>query len=209
MGLIGPVNSGKSQLLSRLGHKVSSVSPKKNTTDDVLHAFKSLEAEGDDGLRNVQLNYFDTPGLMHNKTGFLSKGWRVLGEIDFSLLVIDSSKKFDDLLQESINRLEKHRRYEHFMKALVLNKIDLVENKRKFHSLIAEVEKYGKFDRIFYTSALTGYGVQEIEDYLVGKARPGEWEYPKEATTDSTELEVIEEMFKEALFLRTYNQVPY
>lgn len=33
VGLIGPVNSGKSQLLSKLGHKVSSVSPKRNTTD--------------------------------------------------------------------------------------------------------------------------------------------------------------------------------
>ena len=48
------------------------------------------------------------------------------------------------------------------MKALVLNKIDVVENKRKFHGLISEIEKYGKFDKIFYTSALTGYGVQEI-----------------------------------------------
>lgn len=112
---------------------------------------------------------------MHNKTGYLSKGWKVLSDIDFSLLVIDSSKKFDDLLQESINRLEKHKRYEHFMKALVLNKIDLVENKRKFHGLIAEVEKYGKFDKIFYTSALTGYGVKEIENYLVTMAKKRDW----------------------------------
>jgi len=93
--------------------------------------------ENEDGIRNVQLKYFDSPGLMHNKTGYLSKGWKVLNDIDFSLLIIDSSKKFDDLLQESINRLEKHKRYELFMKALVLNKIDLVENKRKFHGLIA------------------------------------------------------------------------
>ena len=33
VGLIGPVNSGKSLLLSRLSHRVSSVSPKKNTTN--------------------------------------------------------------------------------------------------------------------------------------------------------------------------------
>lgn len=85
----------------------------------------------------MQLKYFDTPGLSHHKTGYLSKGWKVLGEIDFSLLVIDSSKKFDDLLEEAIKRLEKHRNYELFMKALVLNKIDLVENKRKFHGLIS------------------------------------------------------------------------
>ncbi len=62
-------------------------------------------------MKNIQLKYFDTPGLTNNKTGYLSKGWKILGSIDFSLLVIDSSKKFDDLLQESINRLEKHRNY--------------------------------------------------------------------------------------------------
>lgn len=42
VGLIGPVNSGKSMLMSKLSHKVSAVSPKKNTTDEVLHAFKSF-----------------------------------------------------------------------------------------------------------------------------------------------------------------------
>lgn len=48
---------------------------------------------------------------MHNKTGYISKGWKVLADIDFSLVVVDSSKKFDDLMQQSINRLEKHRNY--------------------------------------------------------------------------------------------------
>ena len=42
VGLIGPINSGKSQLLSKLSHKVGAVSPKRNTTDEILHAFKSL-----------------------------------------------------------------------------------------------------------------------------------------------------------------------
>lgn len=99
VGLIGPVNSGKSELLARLSHKVGAVSPKNNTTSDVLHAFKSFETQDDEGIRNIQLKYFDTPGLSRNKTGYLSKGWRVLGDIDFSLLVIDSSKNFDDLLK--------------------------------------------------------------------------------------------------------------
>jgi GTPase Era involved in 16S rRNA processing len=92
-------------MLANLGHKVSAVSPKNNTTSDILHAFKSFETETQEGIKNVQIKYFDTPGLSHNKTGYLSKGWKVLGDIDFSLLIIDSSKKFDDLLQESINRL--------------------------------------------------------------------------------------------------------
>lgn len=85
--------------MAKLGHKVSAVSPKSHTTDEILEAYRSLEVEKDEEIRNVQLKYFDSPGLMHNKTGFVSRGWKVLGEIDFSLLVVDSSKKFDDLMK--------------------------------------------------------------------------------------------------------------
>jgi GTPase Era involved in 16S rRNA processing len=88
-------------------------------------------------MRNVQIQYFDTPGLMYRKEGFISKGWGVLSKVDFSLLVVDSAKRFDDMLKESIKRLEKHRDYPRFMKSLVLNKIDLVDNRRKFDSLIS------------------------------------------------------------------------
>lgn len=108
---------------------------------------------------------------MYKKEGFISKGWKVLSEIDFSLLVVDSAKRFDDMVKESIKRLEKHRDYKNFMKALVLNKVDLVDNRRKFDSLIREIEKYGKFDKIFYTSATTGYGIEELQNYLFGMAK--------------------------------------
>jgi GTPase Era involved in 16S rRNA processing len=47
----------------------------------------------------VQIQYFDTPGLMYRKEGFVSKGWAVLSKVDFSLLVVDSAKRFDDILK--------------------------------------------------------------------------------------------------------------
>ena len=49
--------------------------------------------------------------MMYRKTGFISKGWKVLSEIDFSILVVDSAKRFDDIVKESIKRLEKHGNY--------------------------------------------------------------------------------------------------
>ncbi len=62
-----------------MSHKVSAISPKINTTDEILNAYKSFEIENEEGIKNVQLKYYDTPGLTYNKTGFLSKGWKVLG----------------------------------------------------------------------------------------------------------------------------------
>ena len=100
---------------------------------------------------------------MYKKEGFVSKGWKVLSEIDFTLLVVDSAKRFDNMIKESITRLQRHREYPNFMKALVLNKIDLVDNRRKFDSLISEIQRFGKFDKIFYTSAKTNYGIEELQ----------------------------------------------
>lgn len=42
---------------------------------------------------------------MYRKEGFVSRGWKVLSDIDFSLLVVDSAKRFDDMIKESIKRL--------------------------------------------------------------------------------------------------------
>jgi len=43
--------------------------------------------------------------MMYRKTGFISKGWKVLSDIDFSLLVVDSAKRFDEMTKEAIKRL--------------------------------------------------------------------------------------------------------
>ena len=56
-------------------------------------------------MKNIQLKFYDTAGMMYKKTGFISKGWKVLSEIDFSLLVIDSTKSFDEMTKQSIKRL--------------------------------------------------------------------------------------------------------
>ncbi len=46
VGLIGPVNSGKSELMCRIvGRKLSAVSPKANTTTETIEAYKSYEIE--------------------------------------------------------------------------------------------------------------------------------------------------------------------
>jgi hypothetical protein len=48
---------------------------------------------------------------MYRKDGFISKGWSILSKIDFSLLVVDSAKRFDEMIKEAIKRLERHRNY--------------------------------------------------------------------------------------------------
>ncbi len=131
-------------------------------------------------FKSVQLNYFDTPGLEQRKGGFKSSHWGIINEVDFALVVLDSNKRFDDNIKVTIERLDARRKDEEspMLKALVLNKIDLMTSKSRFSSLISQIERHGKFDRIFYTSAETDYGIKDLEDYLVSMAPKDEWKYP-------------------------------
>ena len=97
-----------------------------------------MENEKDTGSKKLDSI---TQSIKFDKVSFCypSSPREVLSEIDFSLMLVDSAKRFDNMIKESIRRLEKHRDYPNFMKALVLNKIDLVDNRRKFDSLIREI----------------------------------------------------------------------
>ncbi len=45
---------------------------------------------------------------------------------------------------------------------LVMNKVDLVINRRKFNHLRQELEDIGKFDHVINVSATTGFGMEEV-----------------------------------------------
>jgi small GTP-binding protein len=96
IGVLGPANSGKSALVGSLAHKISAVSPKAQTTHEVINVIRSHEINTELGLKNVQLNYYDTPGLMQKRGGFSTKCWEILGDINFALLVLDSTKRFEE-----------------------------------------------------------------------------------------------------------------
>lgn len=102
IGVLGPVNSGKSALTGCLAHKISAVSPKAQTTHEVINVIKSYEVSTELGLKNVQLNYHDTPGLVQYRGGFQTKHWNVLGDIDFALVVLDSTKRFEEGVRVAI-----------------------------------------------------------------------------------------------------------
>lgn len=41
---------------------------------------------------------------------------------------------------------------------------------------------------MFYVSAKTGYGIKQLEDYLITMSKPGEWEHTAETKTTMTEI---------------------
>lgn len=47
-----------------------------------------------------------------------------------------------------------------------MNKMDLCTNKKKLRWITAELEDLGKFDKIIHTSCVTGFGLDELKQYL-------------------------------------------
>ncbi len=70
-----------------------------------------------------------------------------------------------------------------------MNKVDLVSNKRRLRELQHELEDIGQFDHIFYLSAHTGYGVEQLKEYLVSKAERRPWKIHPSLVTDDLEVE--------------------
>lgn len=53
--------------MCKLSHHVSAISPKAVTTDEQIEAIKSFERDSEDGPKNIQLKYIDSPGLMYKR----------------------------------------------------------------------------------------------------------------------------------------------
>jgi len=51
--------------------------------------------------------------------------------------------------------------------SLVLNKVDLVTNKKKLRSLQAELEDMCPFEDVFHISCESGYGIDQLKEFLL------------------------------------------
>jgi GTPase Era involved in 16S rRNA processing len=51
--------------------------------------------------------------------------------------------------------------------SLVLNKVDLITNKKKLRSLQAELEDMCPFEDVFHVSCESGYGLDHLRNYLI------------------------------------------
>ena len=50
---------------------------------------------------------------------------------------------------------------------LVLNKVDIVTNKKRLRGLQSELEDLCRFEDVFHISCETGYGVESLRKYLI------------------------------------------
>jgi GTPase len=202
VSLIGRPNAGKSTLLNGLvGAKVAIVSDKPQTTRSRITGVKNVPGGG-------QIVFVDTPGIhrpMHRmNVRMVDAAMDTIREVDLLAFVVDAAAKpgkGDRFVLDVVKRAK-------VPVILVLNKIDLIK-KAKLLPLIDTYRREHDFKAIVPVSALTGDGVDVLEQALLANLPEGEALYPDDYLTDQPERVMAAELVREKLLRHTRDELPF
>jgi GTP-binding protein Era len=201
VSLVGLPNAGKSTLLNRLvGTKLAIVSDKPQTTRTRILGVRTYP----DG----QVVYVDTPGI-HRPTHrmnvrMLDTARDAMRDVDVVGVVLDASQKpagGQEHLFKMVHDLTTP-------VVLVLNKVDLLA-KPKLLPVIDRVRQEREFADIVPVSALSGDGVERLEQVFLSHLPEGEPLYPDDYLTNQPERFFVAEIVREQVLEHTHAELPF
>ncbi len=200
--IVGRPNAGKSSLLNALiGEKIAAVSSKPQTTRTKI---TGVLTKGE-----IQYVFIDTPG-MHKSRDKLSEHMinainSSVSSIDAALLVVDSQKKPGDAERELLRSLKASKA----PVILVVNKIDLFDDKELLIPVIKEYASMYDFAEVIPVSAMNSDGLDIILDVLSKYTTEGPHFFPDDKFTDQPERVIISEIIREKLLELLSAEVPH
>ena len=202
VGIIGRPNVGKSTLMNQLiGQKIAITSPVSQTTRNRLRGILTTE--------QAQIIFVDTPGIHkphHNLGKIIVKNAKTaINSVDIILLVVDSSvpsgggdRYIIDLLK-TVNQPV----------IVGLNKSDQQsENHQQIDESYASLIQDYNWPMIKF-SALTGDGLDFLQNTLIEKLEPGPYYYPPDLITDQPERFIMGELIREQILQMTRQEIPH
>jgi GTPase len=201
VAVIGAPNAGKSTLVNYLvGQKVAIVSPKAQTTRTRMLGV----ALHDD----TQIILVDTPGIFNAARrldrAMVAAAWDGTSDADLITLVVDgragAGPKVEKIVEGLVNRSER--------KWLILNKVD-ISKKEKLLQLTQKILESCAFEQIYYVSAQTGDGMDELKEAISDAMPEGEWHFPEDQVSDASERLIAAEITREQLYLKLHEELPY
>jgi GTP-binding protein Era len=202
VAVVGRPNVGKSTLVNALvGHKVSIVAPKPQTT---RHRILGI-ATGEDR----QIVLIDTPGLhsaegraMSRQLNRTARG--ALGEGDVVLLVAEAARWNDEDEAVLAAAIDSGRPV-----VLALNKVDLVTDKGTLLPKIAELVRRHPFAAVVPVSARQRKGLDRLADELAGLLPEAGPLYDLDDLTDRSERFLVGELIREQVMRQLHAELPY
>ncbi|PLX25514.1 MAG: GTPase Era [Ignavibacteria bacterium] len=205
VALIGAPNAGKSTLMNAvLGMKISIVTAKPQTTRRRVLGFHT----GDDH----QLIFIDTPGLIKPKyelqESMVRAAHNAIAEADAIFFMIDAPRVIEtgrafpaglfDLFDESGRPV-----------IAVLNKTDLVSDKKTLLPLMQRVTEAYRFEAVIPISALQEDGIAELLSEVKRHMPVSPPLYPEDMLSDQPERFFVTEIIREKIFEQFRQEVPY
>jgi len=202
VALIGAPNAGKSTLMNAMvGHKVSIVTPKVQTTRSRVRGIAMHDS--------TQIIFVDTPGIFTPKRrldrAMVSAAWQGAEDGDVLLLLHDCArKKIDADTLSIIETLKKSGA----RASLILNKTDLTQAEH-YMARTRELSELYDFDKIFMISAETGEGVEDVKNWLAEQMPKSPYLFDPEDLSDLPMRLMAAEIMREKLFLNLHQELPY
>jgi GTP-binding protein Era len=206
VALIGEPNAGKSTLINRLvGSKISIVTPKVQTTRTRVNGIVNID--------DTQIVFIDTPGIFKtsqkmnnrlNKT-IVQAAIDTLEEVDFIALLVDVKNPDTANLEKIFTILSRSKK----KKLLLINKVDLLNDKSKLFEVATMLNEKDVFDATFMISALKNDGVENFTKYVAEGAKPSPWHYAEDEYTNVPERLLAAEITREKLLFSLDKEIPY
>src|SRR5258708_18200621 len=205
--ILGRPNAGKSTLLNALvGEKIAIISPKPQTTRNrILGIINVPEKKGHDAGQVVLI---DTPGVHRPESSLgrkmMSDVHEALQGCQLILLIVDAKRWTNedafvlDLIKRSGTPV-----------FLLLNKIDLLADKRDLLPLISQFQPLHDFKEIIPISALKKKGLDELLQHIVKALPKGPRYFPEDQITDQPLRFMVAESIREHVLFQAREEVPH
>jgi GTP-binding protein Era len=202
VALVGRPNVGKSTLMNRLlGQKLSIVTAKPQTTRQRIAGIKTTD--------QGQVIYVDTPGIHQAARRALNRYMNRVAEaalldVDLILFLIEGDRwsRQDAHVAKVLARVEQP-------VFLVVNKVDLVEDKTRLLRFLSREVGADRFDAVLLVSARSGDGVDDLESRVLQRLPFSRPFYDEDQFTDRSERFLAAELVREQLMLRLHQELPY
>lgn len=203
VAIVGRPNVGKSTLMNYLvGQKVAITSPIAQTTRNRLRGILTTPT--------LQIIFVDTPGIHkpHHQLGevLVKTAEAAMRSVDVVLLVVDCSVEAGGGDRYIVNLLDSAK----VPVVLGLNKADQqpADRAEKFDPTYAALVESYNWPLVKF-SALTGDGLDTLQQALSDRLEPGPYYYPPDFVTDQPERFIMGELIREQILLLTREEVPH
>lgn len=202
VAIVGRPNVGKSSLLNAMvGRKVAIVSDKPQTTRNRI---MGVLTRGD-----LQLVFLDTPGNHRPRTRLGDFMVKSIGEavsgVDAGILVVEPEGNVREEERQLLAQFAKQK----LPVLLVINKIDLLEERERLLPCIERWRQTFDFSAVLPVSAKTEDGVEALVTELAGFAFDSPHFFPDDMVSDQTERVLAAELVREKMLQLLRQEIPH